>query len=211
MFDTVKVAASGLTAGSDQVQAARLELAALRSQAERGWHELLFNPTFQERLPGVGIVTADDARRLGTVGPAARAAGLAEDARATCRRLSYDGFVPVTPEQATGDVKARFEQRGLELWQSLEILDRLLDHPLRPAAAKPGAAPRPLGVGRVESPRGATTCVIERDGDQVSRLHLRTSSYANWPSVAFAAAGNMLPDFPLINKSFELCYACADR
>jgi Ni,Fe-hydrogenase III large subunit len=29
--------------------------------------------------------------------------------------------------------------------------------------------------------------------------------------VAFAAAGNMLPDFPLVNKSFELCYACADR
>lgn len=36
-------------------------------------------------------------------------------------------------------------------------------------------------------------------------------AYANWPSVAYAAADNLLPDFPLINKSFELCYACADR
>jgi Ni,Fe-hydrogenase III large subunit len=42
-------------------------------------------------------------------------------------------------------------------------------------------------------------------------VRLRTGSYANWPSVAFAAADNLLPDFPLINKSFELCYACADR
>ena len=33
----------------------------------------------------------------------------------------------------------------------------------------------------------------------------------HWPVVAFAATGNMLPDFPLVNKSFELCYACADR
>jgi Ni,Fe-hydrogenase III large subunit len=45
----------------------------------------------------------------------------------------------------------------------------------------------------------------------VGRVHLRTGSYANWPAVAFAAKGNLLPDFPLINKSFELCYACADR
>ena len=68
-----------------------------------------------------------------------------------------------------------------------------------------------LGVGRVESPRGATTCVVERDGDRVGRVRLRTGSYANWPAVAHAAAGNLLPDFPLINKSFELCYACVDR
>ena len=66
-------------------------------------------------------------------------------------------------------------------------------------------------LGIVESPRGRTVCVVERDDDRVARLRLRTGSYANWPSVAFAAADNLLPDFPLINKSFELCYACADR
>jgi Ni,Fe-hydrogenase III large subunit len=42
-------------------------------------------------------------------------------------------------------------------------------------------------------------------------LHLRTGSYANWPALAHASRENLLPDFPLINKSFELCYACADR
>jgi Ni,Fe-hydrogenase III large subunit len=53
--------------------------------------------------------------------------------------------------------------------------------------------------------------VIERSRERLAGVRLRTGSYANWPSVAFAAAGNLLPDFPLINKSFELCYACADR
>jgi Ni,Fe-hydrogenase III large subunit len=48
-------------------------------------------------------------------------------------------------------------------------------------------------------------------GGRLERLHLRTGSYANWPVAAHAATGNLLPDFPLINKSFELCYACADR
>ena len=66
-------------------------------------------------------------------------------------------------------------------------------------------------MGRVESPRGATTCVVELADHRVQRVHLRTGSYANWPALAHASAGNLLPDFPLINKSFELCYACVDR
>ncbi len=53
--------------------------------------------------------------------------------------------------------------------------------------------------------------MVEPDGGRVARLHLRTGSYANWPALAHAFAGKLLPDFPLINKSFELCYACADR
>ncbi|MFN8109962.1 MAG: hypothetical protein U0Y82_08980 [Thermoleophilia bacterium] len=45
----------------------------------------------------------------------------------------------------------------------------------------------------------------------VARIHLRTGSYANWPAVAEAATRAIVPDFPLVNKSFELCYACVDR
>ncbi|HEY6798344.1 MAG TPA: hypothetical protein VI248_27000, partial [Kineosporiaceae bacterium] len=125
--------------------------------------------------------------------------------------LAYPGFEPVMPEPATGDVQARFEQRALELWQSFGILDQLLDRSLEPDRAEPSAPSRRLGLGRVESPRGATGCLLEWDGGRIERVRLRTGSFANWPSVAFAAAGNLLPDFPLINKSFELCYACADR
>jgi len=66
-------------------------------------------------------------------------------------------------------------------------------------------------MAAVESPRGRTFCTIERDGTTIKRLRLRTSSYANWPALAVAATDNLLPEFPLINKSFELCYACCDR
>jgi Ni,Fe-hydrogenase III large subunit len=52
---------------------------------------------------------------------------------------------------------------------------------------------------------------VEQADGRIERLRLRTGSYANWPVVAHAAVGELLPDFPLINKSFELCYACADR
>ena len=108
-------------------------------------------------------------------------------------------------------MRARLEQRALELLQTFALLDGLLDRPVAAASAEPGAQEQAIGVGRVESPRGATSCIVERRHDRIERLRLRTGSYANWPVVARAAADNLLPDFPLINKSFELCYACVDR
>jgi Ni,Fe-hydrogenase III large subunit len=210
-FGTVHVGVSRLALGAAQVRDARVELAAIRRDAERGWRELAFNASFQDRLPGIGILSAADALRLGAVGPAARAAGLREDVRVASPSLAYDGFEVVVPERPDGDVQARVEQRILELQQSLELLDRLLARPVVPAAAVPHGEGSGIGIGRVESPRGATSCIVETGGERIDRLRLRTGSYANWPSVAHAAADNLLPDFPLINKSFELCYACADR
>jgi Ni,Fe-hydrogenase III large subunit len=91
------------------------------------------------------------------------------------------------------------------------MLDELLAEPIGPDAASPAAPAAAVGVARVESPRGETVCLVEPELHRVGRLRLRTGSYANWPALARATAGNLLPDFPLINKSFELCYACVDR
>jgi Ni,Fe-hydrogenase III large subunit len=211
LFNTVSVGGSSLSLDRERVAHARREIEAIRQESRSAWRELLFNASFQDRLPGVGVVSAEDARTLGAVGPAARASGLTDDARTAGRRLAYDDFQPVAPRRAAGDVQARLEQRAVELLQTYEILDARLDRPVRQSAAVPGDAEATIGIGLVESPRGATVCVVERDGTRIQRLHLRTGSYANWPVVAHAAAGNLLPDFPLINKSFELCYACADR
>ena len=133
------------------------------------------------------------------------------DVRQASPRLAYEGFVPVVSSRAAGDVKSRLEQRHVELAQSYDLLESLLAGPLRSCDAVRGEREPRVAASRVESPRGATLCVVESDGKRIARVHLRTGSYANWPVVAFAAVGNMLPDFPLINKSFELCYACADR
>ncbi len=211
LFGSVRIGGSALELGREEIKAARAELDELRRRAASGWRELAFNSSFQDRLPDIGVVAAENAERLGAVGPAARAAGRAEDVRSVSPRLAYDGFEPVVPERPAGDVQARLDQRALELWQSFELLDGLLAGPFAPIAATLTGPERQLGIGRVESPRGATSCVVERNGDRIERLRLRTGSYANWPVVAFAAADNLLPDFPLINKSFELCYACADR
>jgi Ni,Fe-hydrogenase III large subunit len=211
LFDSVQVGGSALSVDAVTVAAAREELAAIAGASKGGWRELLFNASFQDRLPDVGVVTAERARELGAVGPAARASGVADDTRTHATRLAYDGFTAVGPRRTAGDVQARVEQRAVELLQTFDLLDALLDRPITPVAAEQGRARDAVGVGMVESPRGATVCALELDGGRVRRLHLRTGSYANWPVVAHAAVGNLLPDFPLINKSFELCYACADR
>jgi Ni,Fe-hydrogenase III large subunit len=207
----VSIGSSHLSWDTDTVGRASRELEGLRSDAVRYWRELAFNSSFQDRMPGMGAIGRDQARDLGIVGPAARASGLVEDARTHGARLAYEDFVPVGPEEPTGDVRARYEQRAVELWQSFAILDRLLRAPAAPVAAGSSTGPPGRGIGVVEGPRGRTVCVVESDGERINRLHVRTASLANWPAVAQAAVGDLLPDFPLINKSFELCYACADR
>ncbi len=211
LFESVQLGRNELTLSTEQIALARDELASINTAALRGWRELLFNTSFQDRLPDIGVVSALHAERLGAVGPAARSAGLAQDVRTHSPFLSYAGFAAVVPERAAGDVQARLEQRALELWQSFTILDQQLEHPLRAATSEAGGLEHPIGIGRVESPRGETSCVVEHQGERIERVRLRTGSYANWPLVAYAATDNLLPDFPLINKSFELCYACVDR
>ena len=157
-----------------------------------------FGSTRRSRIgcPESGSRTPRTSRGSAQSGPAARAAGVAEDARATSHRLAYDDFAPAVPERAAGDVQARLEQRALELWQAFELLEALLDGPLRPAAAERDGPESAIGIGRVESPRGATLCVVERTGNRLERVRLRTGSYANWPSVAHAAVGRPSARFP---------------
>ncbi len=211
LFDTVQPGGSALAVDATTVRQGREELACIAGDSKTGWRELLFNGSFQDRLPDIGVVGAEEARSLGAVGPAARASGIAEDARSHSGRLAYAGFAPVAPHRVEGDVQARLEQRAVELLQTFDLLDDLLDRPIAPAAATPGSSRADVGHALVESPRGATLCTIEQSHGRIERFHLRTGSYANWPVVAYAATDNLLPDFPLINKSFELCYACADR
>jgi Ni,Fe-hydrogenase III large subunit len=214
LFSTVAVGGGAVALDADGAEEARTALRALRAAAAAAWHELEFAGSLQARLGGVGVLSADDARALGAVGPAARAAGLRDDVRAVSPRLAYDGFAPALPSPAGGDVAARFRVRAVELEASLQLLDELLAAPLlrgRLAPEHGSGARGPIGVGRVESARGATACVVELAGGAIGRVHLRTGSYATWPALAHATAGNLVPDFPLINKSFELCYACVDR
>lgn len=211
LFSTVRLGESTLAVEAWVADEVRHELRDVLVDARRAWHEVLFNASVQDRFVGVGGLSTADALTFGVVGPAARASGVGRDARAFSTRLLYPGYTPAALRHPEGDVAARVNVRALEVDSTLSLLDELLTRGIEPAGSVEAAKAKAVGVGMVESPRGESTCIVELNEGRVGRVHLRTASYANWPALAHTAAGNLLPDFPLINKSFELCYACSDR
>lgn len=176
------------------------------------------NPTVTDRLDTTGVLPLADAIALGVTGVAARASGVDRDARRDHPHAAYatepDLAVAVVTE-TDGDVHARMDVRAVEARESIRLLRVLVGGvspgPIR--AAMPSALPPwRVGLASVESPRGAAIHWLRSDGaGRIDRYHLRSASYANWPAVPIAALSAIVPDFPLVNKSFELCYACTDR
>ena len=213
LFGTVRVGAGAAQLDATHADAAlRRAARAAASTAAAAWRELEFTGSLQARLDGIGVLGADDARRLGAVGPAARAAGIREDARSTSPRLAYDGFTPASLRAPTGDVASRLRLRAIELETTYEHARGAARETTRQRRNdQRRARPRPSASDASRARAAPPSAPSSSTARRVARLHLRTGSYANWPALAHATAGNLLPDFPLINKSFELCYACVDR
>ncbi len=167
----------------------------------------------QDRFMGAGCVTPELARRLGVVGLVARASGQAHDWRAAWRMPPYDALSVTPVVRMQGDVAARVAVRFDEVSESLRLCRDLL------AALPSGAIGEPLGevhagelaIGGVEGWRGPVLVGLRasRDG-RVVRCHPHDPSWHNWPALEYAIIDNIVPDFPLINKSFNLCYSGHD-
>lgn len=168
-----------------------------------------------ERFHATGVVSTDTALALGALGVAARASGIAGDLRRDRPYAAYGELDVPLITAAAGDVAARFHIRAQEAHESLRLVREALGRlPAGPICSSLATTPVPgaSALGAAEGPRGASWVWLRAGADgTIDRLRLRSASFANWPVVAAAAPGNLVPDFPLINKSFELCYACADR
>jgi Ni,Fe-hydrogenase III large subunit/Ni,Fe-hydrogenase III component G len=176
------------------------------------------NASVLDRLDTTGILGQKDAINLGVTGVAARASGVDRDARRDHPHVAYSDETGPRVSVITalvGDVHARLSLRAAEARESMRIVRVLLSGlPQGPIhTVVPEAPPaRGIGLSAIESPRGAALHWLRIDEKgRVDRYHLRSASYANWPAVPLAAQNDIIPDFPLINKSFELCYSCTDR
>jgi Ni,Fe-hydrogenase III large subunit/Ni,Fe-hydrogenase III component G len=167
----------------------------------------------QDRFMGAGRITTELAVQLGIVGLAARASGCAQDWRSTLPVAPYlRGACPaiVRPQ---GDVAARVAVRFDEALASIELsrqwLSALPDGAL--SVALHAAPAGDLGVGGVEGWRGPVFVAARLDADsRVLRCHPHDPSWHNWPALEHAIIDNIVPDFPLINKSFNLSYSGHD-
>ena len=167
------------------------------------------------RFHGTGVISAAAAAAYGALGVTARASGLPVDLRRDRPYAAYDDLEVPLVTVAAGDVAARFHVRAQEATASIHLIREALGRlPEGPVRTEPAALPAPgaVALGGAEGPRGASWIWLRAgEGGSVDRLRLRSASFANWPIVAAAAPDDLVPDFPLINKSFELCYACTDR
>ncbi len=192
----------------------RAVLADVRADFESLARALRANASVVERFTGAGTLATATARDLGVVGPAARAAGLPGDTRRDHPYAFYRDVDFVVPLREAGDALARVELRFDELHESLNVADQLLLRlPGGPLTTHLGEIPPGAsGLGLVESPRGRLAHWVRTGpGGTVDEWRLRSASHANWPALAVAVLDSIVPDFPLVNKSFNLCYACVDR
>ena len=167
----------------------------------------------QDRFITAGRVTPDLASALGITGLAGRASGQAFDLRVDFPAQPYAELAVKKVVFATGDVAYRVRARFDELYESLRLIGELLSR--MPAgdvrAALPAAASGAFGVGWIEGWRGEVFVALEAGEDgRIRRGHAHDPSWQTWPLLEHAVIGNIVPDFPLINKSFNLSYSGHD-
>lgn len=173
----------------------------------------LGNNLLLDRLHGTGVLTTQTAREMQVVGIAARASGIDADTR---RDHPYNAYfqLPINvPVFTTNDVWARLMVRVEEAHESFRLIGRALDElpegkVLEPVESLPSGA---SGFGLVEGWRGPIWHWVVAGNDQrLERVKVKDPSFANWPALNYAILKNIVPDFPLINKSFNLSYAGND-
>ena len=180
------------------------------------FHELVdlarANSIVMDRFTGTGVLTANQAREIGVLGVVARASGLNRDSRVLHPFVQLPAtFHPVQRE--SGDVLARFEVRCDEVDASLRMVSDIVSRegPLVVDAGGEILERAGHGTGIVEGWRGAIVHRVEFGSDgRLQRVKIVDPSFFAWPALPVALNDTIVPDFPLVNKSFNLSYAGND-
>jgi Ni,Fe-hydrogenase III large subunit/Ni,Fe-hydrogenase III component G len=172
------------------------------------------NSGTRERLETTGVLTPQIARDLGIVGIAGRASGFDHDLRREFPHDFYDQVRFTVPFFTEGDVQRRMVVRREELFQSFGIIRQVVGKlPAGPIQTKIGEVPPDcVALGFVEGWRGEIFHWIHTaPGNRLARCKVKDPSLQNWPALSEAIMGNIVPDFPVVNKSFNLSYSGTDR
>jgi len=167
----------------------------------------------RDRFVGAGVVAPALAAKLGLTGLAGRASGQAFDLRCDLPCDPYRDLTPQKVVRTEGDVAARVAVRFDEVAESTRLVQRIMRQ--LPAGLHHAAVSMPnegaLGVGMIEGWRGPIFLALEAgDSGVIRRCHPHDPSWQNWPVIEHAIIDNIVPDFPLINKSFNLSYSGHD-
>jgi Ni,Fe-hydrogenase III large subunit/Ni,Fe-hydrogenase III component G len=173
---------------------------------------ILDTPSIQNRFETAGILRRDAARELAVVGPVARASSIDLDVRRDHPYGDYDKVRFEVPVTHYGDVMARAKIRIAETATSVRLIQEAAMALPSGSVLVPLELPGELqGSSAVESPRGELYYWLQGHDQRITRCHIKSPSFQNWPAMPFAIEGNIIADFPMINKSFNLSYSGCDR
>jgi Ni,Fe-hydrogenase III large subunit/Ni,Fe-hydrogenase III component G len=171
------------------------------------------NSSVEDRVRDTGVLKPEQARDLCVVGIVARASGLNLDCRIHHPFPPYDRIIVKVPVLITGDVHARAWVRVEEIRESIRIIRELF------ASLPPGRISGPLsvpmpdrsGFSAVEGWRGEIIYWVQSGPKgEINRCMVRDPSSVNWLGLEQCIHGNIVPDFPVCNKSFNQSYSGND-
>ena len=186
------------------------------------------DPIAKARMRDVGVLSYEDAIRLCALGPTARASGVRCDLRWSAPYEAYGDLdvKPVVPQdyvgEARGDVFDRFLVRVLEVYQSLDLMEKILDGLPEGDIVFEKSVVKVLsllkkaegtGWGIIEAPRGDDSHVVHltSGNENLTWWKVRAPTYANAVSWPVMFMGNELADAPLIINSIDPCISCMER
>ncbi len=170
--------------------------------------------TLIKRLSGVGHMAEADARRLGAVGPTARACNVPYDIRRDDPYAAYADldFKVITSDKC--DIYGRTIVRVLELMETYKMIRQLIrEMPDGPISVKaPRKIPAGEAVSRYEAPRGEDVHYVKGNGtDKPERVKVRAPTLANVQAVAHMLSDGYLADVPIVIAAIDPCFSCTDR
>ncbi len=199
----------------EQVQNISKMLDAIEEDTKRLADFLLNDKTVALRTQGVGVLTTEDALRIGAVGPQARASNIAIDVRTDAPYSSYEDFDFQKIVYPTCDVFSRVVIRVLECFESIKIIRQAFSSlpkgPINLGNHVPTIKPGEY-MNMHEAPRGQLTYKVVTNGtDKVARVSIHVPTFKNAPTIPTMLRGNSVADAGLIIASIDPCFSCMDR
>ncbi len=213
LMDTLVPGGVAADVDADAVSRLLTQCAATRHELVELWGIIQYSASLHDRLDGTGVLSGDDAEAFGALGYVGRASGQDFDVRRDAPYAPYDELHVEAPCVPFGDVAARARIRRDEALVSLALIERLLANLPAGAVRTEFVPPAPgsEGLGIVDGWRGEIVTHVRFDAEgRIARFFPRDPSWLNWPTMERLIHGNIVPDFPVCNKSVNGSYSGHD-
>ena len=212
IFGSCKIGGVRRDIDAEQAKAMLAMLKGIESDIKDIVHVFIHDGSVKQRMCNVGVLSKEDAYKLGCVGPVSRASGVAQD----MRKLGYAAFKDLQFEpvvKTDGDSYARCAVRCEELTVSIDLIRQAMSKlPEGEIAVKVTGNPNGEFSARTEQPRGEVIYYVKANGGRnVQRFRVRTPTFANIPALVKVLQGCDLADVPVLALTIDPCISCTER